>query len=414
MQSGRRVARRALVRLTVVLMAGAAAAACSGPDTGEEAFTVADSAGVRMVSSRAPAWDDTAGWTVADTPSVSIGVGEGPEEYQLYRVFDALRLHDGRIVVGNSGAADLRFFGLEGEHLRTVGGQGSGPGEFADFTTIRLCRRSGGRILATDGRNNRLHVFTDRGDLVRTTRYGQPPEGTNIWLWGCFADGTLMMGGSMGPLAGAPGEVIDSELQYFRYGPDGTFRNRLFGFTSRPRLVNRVGQITHYPYIPLTPARAVATGARAAYLGLGEARRIRRYDTVGALESIIEWRGPERRTTGDLWDRYVETSLEGMSSEDDRRRYRRLYSRDLPIPDRLPAYGDEMQVDAGGNLWVERYRLPWESERWWDVFDPEGRWLGAVRTPDRVRVLEIGRDYLLGRHLDELRVERVRLYRLVK
>ena len=41
------------------------------------------------------------------------------------------------------------------------------------------------------------------------------------------------------------------------------------------------------------------------------------------------------------------------------------------------------------------------------VFDSEGVWIGTVTTPVNVTVLEIGTDYLLGRHRDELGVERV-------
>lgn len=406
------VSLRFLALGVVVPLAGTVAAACSD-STGGEAFTVADSAGVWMATSHTSAWEGTAGWTVADTPSVSIGVADGADEYVLHFVGDALRLPGGEIVVSNSGTGDLRFYDSSGRHLRTAGRRGSGPGEFSRGR-IRLCRLPDARLLATDGGGNRFHVFSDTGALIRTERFGTPPEGDNIWLWDCFADGTLMAGSSIGSLGGSPGQVIDNQMRYFRYDGNGEFRNRLFGYTSRPRMVNRVGEITHYPFIPLTPQPTVAAGPNGAYLGLGDAHRIRRYGLDGELESVIEWDGPDRRRAGGLWDRYVDASLDGIPSERRRRQYRRLYSRDLPIPDRVPAYGDEIHVDAGGNLWVERYRLPWESERWWDVFDPEGRWLGAVRTPDRVRVLEIGRDYLLGRHVDELRVERVRLYRLLK
>lgn len=410
--TGARSVRGAGSTALLYAVAGMIGLGCGGEATGD-GFTVTDSAGVRVATSPAPAWEDTSGWVVADSPSVSIGVARGAEDYQLFRVYHALRLSDGRIVVGNSGTGELRFYDPDGRHIRTIGGQGSGPGEFGR-RTIRLCRFEDGRLLASDGANNRYHVFTDRGELVRTTRYGQPPEGVNAWLWGCFADGSLMMGSSMSSLGGRPGQVIEVDVEYLRFGSDGAFRNRLFRHASRPRFVNRAGGVIHYPFIPLTPQPAVATGSEAAYLGLGVDHRIRRYGPDGELEALIEWDGPERPETGALWDRYVDASLEEISPEDTRRRYRRLYSQDLPLPDRVPAYGDRILEDAADNLWVERYRLPWQSKRLWDVFDPEGRWLGAVRTPDRVRVMGIGEDYLLGRHLDELSVERVRLHPIRK
>jgi hypothetical protein len=48
------------------------------------------------------------------------------------------------------------------------------------------------------------------------------------------------------------------------------------------------------------------------------------------------------------------------------------------------------------------------------VFDPDGRWLGGVETPVAYRIYQIGADFLLGRHRDDLGVERIRLYELIK
>ena len=65
-------------------------------------------------------------------------------------------------------------------------------------------------------------------------------------------------------------------------------------------------------------------------------------------------------------------------------------------------------------MWIQRYRLPWETTPIWDVIDAEGRWLGMVEMPPRVRVVQIGGDFVLGRHHDELNVERIHLYSLTK
>ena len=48
----------------------------------------------------------------------------------------------------------------------------------------------------------------------------------------------------------------------------------------------------------------------------------------------------------------------------------------------------------------------------WNVFDPEGRWMGDIEIPYGGYVYEIGVDYLLGVWVDELDVEQVRLYRI--
>ena len=71
-------------------------------------------------------------------------------------------------------------------------------------------------------------------------------------------------------------------------------------------------------------------------------------------------------------------------------------------------------VPPQGNLWVKEYSRPTDERPRWSVFDREGRWLGTVETPDGFRVQQIGPDWILGVEKDELEVEHVRMYPLVK
>jgi hypothetical protein len=93
--------------------------------------------------------------------------------------------------------------------------------------------------------------------------------------------------------------------------------------------------------------------------------------------------------------------------------YEHFYGLNHPLPERVPAF-QGIIVDDEANVWLERYRLPWETESRWEVVGPEGRWLGQVVTPPRLRLLQVGRDFVLGRHADSLGVERVRVHPLRK
>jgi hypothetical protein len=62
---------------------------------------------------------------------------------------------------------------------------------------------------------------------------------------------------------------------------------------------------------------------------------------------------------------------------------------------------------------VAEYRLPGDPLRW-AVFDPEGRFLGHVDTPEADRITHIGADFVLGLWTEEMDVEHVRVYRLEK
>jgi len=63
---------------------------------------------------------------------------------------------------------------------------------------------------------------------------------------------------------------------------------------------------------------------------------------------------------------------------------------------------------------VEEYRRPGNDQPRWKIFDRDGVYLGVVETPPRFRICEVGSDYLLGRWRDDLDVEHVRMYQLVK
>ena len=87
--------------------------------------------------------------------------------------------------------------------------------------------------------------------------------------------------------------------------------------------------------------------------------------------------------------------------------------RDMPMTAHFPVY-TEFQIDPGGNLWMRRFLPPGRTQPFWSVFGPDGGYLGEVTTPPDFTVLEIGDDYVLGIHRDELDVQRVQLYELLK
>ena len=55
-----------------------------------------------------------------------------------------------------------------------------------------------------------------------------------------------------------------------------------------------------------------------------------------------------------------------------------------------------------------------QDARFSSVFDRRGIWLGDVTLPAGLTVYEIGSYYVLGSWQDEIEVEHVRLYELVK
>jgi hypothetical protein len=63
---------------------------------------------------------------------------------------------------------------------------------------------------------------------------------------------------------------------------------------------------------------------------------------------------------------------------------------------------------------VQDYIIPGATEVNWNVFDRDGALLGAVSVPARLRVKQIGTDFVLGVAVDDLGIEHVQLYSLTR
>ena len=118
------------MRRAVLIFGLIAAMGCTTDTPGTS--VARDSAGITIIENAAsPAVPEVTGEL-----QLSIGVEEGPLEYQFYRVTGLARLTDGRIVVGEAESGRLRWFDAEGQLLLQAGGRGSGPGEFRYISAV--------------------------------------------------------------------------------------------------------------------------------------------------------------------------------------------------------------------------------------------------------------------------------------
>ena len=155
--------------LVSILPAALALAACA-VRPGTSTFTERDSLGIRILESHEPDWTEDSRWYLSSEPTVEIGVAEGPEEYQLYRVYSGMRLDNGGILVANAGSGELRFYGAEGRFVKSAGRHGGGPGEFSEFTSMRMWRAGSGSV-AVEADVNRINVFDTGGASLSTVRF---------------------------------------------------------------------------------------------------------------------------------------------------------------------------------------------------------------------------------------------------
>ena len=129
----------------------------------------------------------------------------------------------------------------------------------------------------------------------------------------------------------------------------------------------------------------------------------------GSLRSIARLDDSRPVRTDAHLERYVRGYLPGRDErviQDYIERYRQS-----PLADSLPAYTDLLLAE-GGEVWAQRYGLPDESMLRWDIFAPDGAYLGRVNIPASFRIEEVSRGQALGVATDELGVERVQIREL--
>ena len=226
-----------------VLCLALSAVALVGCDAASERSRVAvrDSAGIRIVESRAEA-SDGEGWTVDNRPVLEIGMVEGAPEYQLSQVRGAVRLVDGTVVVANGGTNELRWYRPDGHFARRAGGGGGGPGEFVSLDAVALDR--GDSLAAWDGRQRRLSVFGRDGSFGRAATV---PDLTSVFAWmrAVLPDGSVVLqpaGTAEDYLRMDSGKRRDPAT-WLRFTAEGRFVDTLARRAGREYLVVRSGPV---------------------------------------------------------------------------------------------------------------------------------------------------------------------------
>jgi hypothetical protein len=366
-------------------------------------------------------WAPGEAWVVEPEPILELGGMEGPETHQFYRVRNAFLLDSGILLVANAGTLELRAFDLNGEFLRSYGGSGEGPGEFRSMAWAR--RVHGDSVLVYDGRLARISLFAPSGESVRTVQLNpivplvnQAPgtyAGTRVLPIGAFAGGTVF---------GSP--VFPTSVR--TAGPPRVRRDTLpiFFFSSAGVPETGVGPLEGDEYyggagnsmlLPFGHRLHLAGGDARIAVGDGVSSEISVLSPTSDTLAIFRWE-PE---TDLLSEQNIEEYKDWYLSRFDEGT-RRTVARELdmvPFPRQMPTFVS-LLWDRLGNLWIERYQLPFGgnsiSAGVWDVISPEGVWKGAVRVPPGLEVTAIGRDHVVGLVRDNLDLEYVRVYQLRK
>jgi hypothetical protein len=394
-----------------------AALACGPAEPPAATAVIRDSAGITIVENSAPASHRVDIWRLSASPVVEIGALEDEPSHQFTEVASALRMSDGRIVVGDRGTRELRFFDREGGHVLTVGGSGQGPGEFRRLNAIDRIR--GDTLVASEWPVGTLAWFDPHGSYIKNTRLGPYWPG----LAGrTLYDGSLLV--DVYPVGGYGGEVevwaASGQDQSFRptgwivrVSRDGEAADTLH--TIEGEEFFKVGRIRAGLALrakPFARSGAVTWSRDRIYLGDTGRPEVEVLWLNGSLERLIRWEEEPVSVTGGDRDEFRESVLGSLRRPNQRPDYERWLA-EVPFPVHKPSF-QELATDVAGRLWVRLSTAGEADHNRWLVFDPEGQLVAEVEMPAGYRLLDIAEGHVLAMWKDDLDVEYVRLYRLLK
>ena len=410
-------------RLAIAATVALAACGSDVDSTGSRHEVVVDTVGDTVVvrTLAGGVWDGEA----ALVPEVSIGELEGREEY-LFGSISSIAVNDNRdLYVLDEQAQHVRVFDSAGVYVETLGGRGEGPGEFGYAEAIALL--PDGRLAVRDSRNQRISVFGPQPGQIDQWGFDAGNSGSNHPLHTDVQGRTYLNTRDL--------SQTDWVMHVVVLGPDGTHLDTLPEPSSpveRPVLTAEHtaewGTSTASALVPFAPQFQWTVHPGGHFLaGMpseyridlvrdddvlrierttepapihDEERAYHRERVVGAMRNTEpgwSWNGPPIPEHKPFF--------QGLAAGRDGRIWVRLATEAQPVENENHDPENPLSVPTN---WVESLR--------YDVFEPDGTYLGVVVPPDEFQPYPhpiFDGDLVWAVTRDELGVERVVRFRIV-
>lgn len=305
----------------------------------------------------------------------------GPESFGMVR--SVAVLPDGRFAVADGQAEEVRLFGPEGQHLRTFGGRGAGPGELEGMQGVHLDHE--GMLRVAEQGNARLSVFHPDSGYV--TSY--PLQLHSFFFAGPWPAAVDSAGRTLVASSGQYGEgrfwrmlrVYDAAMNQVDSIPyedytDESESDHPGGW--RISLGNNAWTWAQVPFYSFAREVPAPTGEFWSSAEGTEHLEVARWRPPGDTSlAFTSERQPDPATPAER-DSAMTALREGLAER-------------IPSPPRLdasrvpatkpPLYG--LALDDRSRLWV-RLTEPTVDSTVYDVFDRDGIYAETVRLPFRV------------------------------
>lgn len=337
---------------------------------------------------------------------LSIGVADGAEEYMLGEIADIVLGRDGSLYVFDGQVPTIRHYDASGKYLRNIGRSGSGPGEYRSVSGLAVA--PDGRLMLWDTGNWRINVYAANGDFISqwATPSGMSGGGTAQYSRAIMVDtsGTIITRKT----------ILDFRSTdrrptiWLRFRPNGTPLDTIHEPPSPAlgTLSARADRVSVTDPVPFAPIRMVAMSP-LGYLVAGYPSRyaFEIHQPDGQVVSVRREVKPEAVSR-------AERSEARQKIEERMRQTDPRWTWNGPeIPDTKPLY-HAIHLGLDGRIWIgltpePRQRIgsisggggvgqgprrspqpaadrqPSPPARF-DVFEPDGRYLGQVQFPSDV------------------------------
>jgi hypothetical protein len=136
-----------------------------------------------------PAWSTDEAWRIADSADYVIGSADGEHDAFMY-VRAATQLSSGNVAILDMGVPGIRFYGVDGSHVRTIGQRGEGPGDFS--VPASMAKGAGDTLIVADATQRRITVLDSAGRYIRSLGPASVERG-DLMVLGMIGDGRVLI-----------------------------------------------------------------------------------------------------------------------------------------------------------------------------------------------------------------------------
>lgn len=381
--------------------------ACGG-DRRQPGYTVMDSASVAIVENVAPAWTGDAGWRIGADPILELGGDSSAVVFE--RIAGVVLLTDGGVIAADEGAGEITAFDSDGTLRWRFGGIGDGPAEFRLISSLGTGPADS--IWVFDFGSRRFTVLDPAGTLARTLDISGSVSAPYAVGW--LNDGAFVvreLWGIRSRAAPARTGMVRDPAAVVRISPDNAAVDTIGLYPGREIVITAEGG-RQVMSTPLFSRNTVAVaGNRRVVIGDQAAFAIDVFEPDGARVRSVRISNLDLSIDRDAVARGIERVLEQIPAVE--RPDRRMFLESLPLPASRPAF-DRIVLAGTGEVWVSEPAYGPVDTVTWEVFDEQGRWLGPVESPVRFRLEAVTTDAVAGVWRDELDVQSVRIYPLIR